>query len=93
MLRRCRPFLLNPRRMPGLKEELAKETKSLTHIDFQMPETVRYNQRSSAERVNANLEGNHGGHTVRVRGPNKVMCQLMFGILAITVNQIRRLVT
>jgi len=43
--------------------------------------------------VNAALKDNHGGNAVRVRGHQKVICHLMFGILAITVQQIFRLVT
>jgi len=39
------------------------------------------------------LKDNHGGRTVRVRGPAKVMCHLMFGILSFTVLQLVRLVT
>jgi len=62
-------------------------------IGHRMPGDVRYNERTSAERVNANLKDNHGGNTVRVRGGTKVMCYLIFGIVAITVTQIFRLVT
>ena len=53
---------------------------------------MRYNQRSSAERVNANLKDNCGGNPVRVRGAAKVLCHLMFGILVVTVEQVMRLV-
>jgi hypothetical protein len=52
--------------------------------DFQ---EVRYNQRSSAERVNGNLKDNFGGRVVRVKGHAKVLLHLMFGILALTVTQ------
>ena len=38
-----------------------------------MAEDVRYGERSTAERVNGGLKGNHGGRTVRVRGSEKVM--------------------
>ena len=55
-------------------------------------EDIRYNERSSAERVNANLKDNHGGRTIQLRGPAKVMCHLMFGVLVITVTQIIRLI-
>ena len=33
-----------------------------------------------------------GGRYVRVRGHSKVYCHLMFGILALTVDQLMRLV-
>lgn len=87
------PIIDNNPRTTGLKEELAQEAKRQTRVGHRMAEDVRYNQRSSAERVNANLKDNHGGKTVQVRGPAKVMCHLMFGILTITAIQILRLVT
>jgi hypothetical protein len=53
--------------------------------------TVR--ERSAAERFNSNLKDNYGGRFVLVRGPEKVMCHLMFGVLALTIEQLMRLVT
>jgi hypothetical protein len=47
-------------------------------------ERQRFGQRSSSERVNGRLKDFFGGRTVRVRGAAKVMCHLMFGVLAIT---------
>jgi len=84
---------VNPRRDAALKEELALEEKRLKLVGHRLAEDVRYNERSGAERVNANLKDNHGGRTVRVRGPAKVMCHLMFGVLVIAAAQIIRLVT
>jgi DDE family transposase len=49
---------------------------------------ARYAQRSSVERVNSYLKDSHGGRNIRVKGPSKVMAHLMFGIIAITVNQL-----
>ena len=34
-----------------------------------------------------------GGRHVRVRGASKVMCHCMFGVLALTADQLVRLVT
>jgi Transposase DDE domain/Transposase domain (DUF772) len=84
---------INPRATPGLKQELANEAKRLRRVGHRMAEQVRYGERSTAERVNGGLKDNHGGRTVRVRGPEKVMCHLMFGILSFTVLQLVRLVT
>jgi hypothetical protein len=53
-------------------------------------EKVRYRERTAAERVNARLKEEFGGSTVRVRGYAKVMAHLMFGILALTADQILR---
>jgi hypothetical protein len=84
---------VNPRATPGLKQELADEAKRLRAVGHRMAEQVRYGERSTAERVNAGLKDNHGGRTVRVRGPDKVFCHLMFGILSLTVLQLVRLIT
>jgi len=51
----------------------------------------RYRERSSAERVNSNLKDNYGGRFVRVRGADKVLAHLMFGIVALCATQLYRL--
>jgi hypothetical protein len=53
-------------------------------------EKVRYRERTTVERVFARLKDEYGGSTVRVRGWAKVMTHLMFGILALTADQILR---
>jgi hypothetical protein len=60
---------------------------------FAPHEAQRYKERSTAERVNARLKDEFGGRFVRVRGHQKVMAHLMFGILALTVDQLMRFVT
>lgn len=84
---------INPRAIPGLKQELADELKRRRLVGHQMAEDVRYRERSTAERVNAGLKDNHGGRTVQVRGATKVMCHLMFGVFTLTALQLLRLVT
>jgi hypothetical protein len=81
----------NPRR--GGKAEAEAEALAKRCAGYRLAEDVRYNQRSSAERVNGNLKDNCGGNHVRVRGAPKVFCHLMFGILVVTVEQMMRLVT
>lgn len=44
----------------------------------------RFKERSAAERVNSLLKERYGGRWVRVRGAAKVMCHLMFGVVALT---------
>jgi Transposase DDE domain/Transposase domain (DUF772) len=83
----------NPRRDAALKAELARESKARRTINIPAIEDIRYNQRSSAERVNGNLKDNFGASHLRVRGNAKVMAHLMFGVLALTALQIMRLVT
>ncbi len=84
---------INPRGNTALKEQLEAEARRLKCIGFQLPEDVRYNQRTASERVNGRLKDEFGGRHVRVRGAAKVMCHCMFGMLALTADQLMRLVT
>jgi hypothetical protein len=84
---------VNPRRKLALKEELTAENKRCRLVGYQMAEDIRYNERSTVERVNARLKDEFGGRMVRVRGNAKVMCHLMFGVLALTANQLLTFVT
>lgn len=78
----------NPRRDKARKEELANESQRRQTAGYQTAEEQRYNERSTVERVNGRLKDEFGGRMVRVRGHAKVMCHLMFGILALTANQL-----
>jgi len=82
----------HPRRIPGGKEELEAEAKRRRYAGYKLAEDVRYNERSTVERVNGRCKDEFGGRYVRVRGHAKVFCHLMFGILALTVDQLVRLV-
>lgn len=82
----------NTRRNMKAKAELDAEAKALRTLNLTTPEKTRYNQRSSAERVNSRLKDDFGGRMVRVRGHAKVACHLMFGILALTADAILNLV-
>jgi hypothetical protein len=84
---------VHPRRDKALKEEIAAENKRCRLVGHKTAEAIRYNERSTVERVNARLKDEFGGRVVRVRGHAKVMCHLMFGILALTANQIVTLAT
>ncbi len=84
---------VHPRRDQALKKEIAAENKRCQLVGHTTAEAVRYNERSTVERVNARLKDEFGGRAVRVRGHAKVMCHLMFGILALTANQMMILVT
>jgi hypothetical protein len=56
-------------------------------------EALRYNERTAAERFNSRLKGEFGGETVMVRGHKKVKLHLMFGVIALFVDQILKLTT
>jgi hypothetical protein len=52
---------------------------------------VRFRERTIVERVFSRLKDEFGGRFVRVRGAAKVTAHLMFGLLALTADQILRL--
>jgi len=83
---------VNPRSNKALKQELADEKRRLKRVGHQRAEDVRYNERSTAERANARIKDEFGGRNIWVRGNEKVMCHLMFGVLALTVDQLLRFV-
>lgn len=83
---------INPRRNQALKNELLAETKRMKFINMKNAQDVRYKERSNAERGNSRLKDDFGGRMVRVRGHAKVMCHLMFGMLALTADQLLRFV-
>ena len=54
------------------------------------PKAVRHGNRSTVERVNARLKDGFGGRHVRVRGHAKVFAHIMFGVLALAIDRLRR---
>jgi hypothetical protein len=56
-------------------------------------EASRFRERTTVERVYSRLKDEFGGNSIWVRGNAKVMAHLMFGLLALTVDQILRLQT
>ena len=80
---------VNPRRKGA---EHRRENKAQREANFVPPERVRYRERSNVERVFGRLKDEFGGRHVRVRGHQKVTCHLMFGVLALTLDQLLRLV-
>lgn len=54
-------------------------------------EQDRFRERTMVERVYARLKDEFGGRQIRVRGARKIMAHLMFGVLALTVDQWLRL--
>jgi len=51
-------------------------------------EAKRYNERTASERCNSRLKEDFGGRNVMVRGADKVMTHLMFGMLALFADQL-----
>ena len=81
----------NPRRDTARKTELQAEEKRRKLVGLADAEDVRFHERTTVERVNGRLKDEFGAAMVRVRGNAKVMCHLMFGIVALTADQILRL--
>jgi len=54
-------------------------------------EAIRFRHRTVVERVYSRLKEEYGGRFVRVRSHAKVMAHLMFGVLALTADQLYRL--
>ena len=83
---------VNPRNSAALKRDLPQEAKARRTLGQVYAKDVRYRERSTVERVNGRLKDEFGARQVRVRGHSKVLCHLMFGVLALTVDQLLRLV-
>ena len=81
---------VNPRNA-ARKLELKTETQAQRAAGHVYPEHLRYRERTTVERVNGRLKDEFGARQIRVRGHAKVLCHLMFGILALTVTQLLRL--
>ncbi len=60
--------------------------------EFTWAEENRFRERTAVERVYARLKDEFGAAHIRVRGAQKVMAHLMFGVLALTADQILKLV-
>jgi hypothetical protein len=58
---------------------------------FEPADAVRYRERTVAERTNARLKDEFGARHVMVKGNTKVMSHLMFGVLALSADQLMRL--
>jgi len=50
----------------------------------------RFRNRTVVEQLNARLKDEFGGRIIYVRGAMKIMAHLMFGIVALTVDQLLR---
>lgn len=83
---------VHPRRDKGLKNAMKEEAKARRILNWISPEDLRYNNRSTSERVHSRLKDEFGACKIRVRGNVKVACHLMFGVLALAADQLMKLV-
>jgi transposase len=82
----------NPRRSKERKKEIKLEQKGRKYAGYKLAENIRYNERSTVERVNGRLKDDFNGRMVRVKGAKKVMAHLMFGIIALTTSQLMKII-
>ena len=74
------PIIDNNPRRGGIKKEMDPA------------KSVRYNERSSAERVNSELKDNYGVENIRVKGQEKLECHIFFAIIALAAKKIFKLI-
>lgn len=58
---------------------------------FSEEDKLRFRKRTVVEQLNARLKDEFGGRVIYLRGASKIMAHLMFGIVALTVDQLLRL--
>ena len=84
--------------------EILEHSRELGHVpivraprrregrELSWAEADRLRERTMVERVYGRLKDEFGGRNIRVRGARKVMAHLMFGVLALSADQILKLV-
>ena len=82
---------VNHRRSVDMQEAL-REKKARRTLGLVFPAERRYVERSGSERINGRLKDEFGGRHVRVRGYDKVLAHLMFGMSVLTASQLMRLI-
>jgi len=85
--------IVDPKAPGGPKSQAKDIPMAKPKRELSWAEQDRYKERTMVERVNARLKDEFGGRNVRVRGAAKVMAHLMFGVLALTADQLMKLVS
>ena len=65
-----------------------KNSRGKDIIPMSPREAARYKERTTAERFNSRLKEEFGANNIMVRGALKVKAHLMFGVIAIFVDQL-----
>jgi len=84
--------IIDPKAPGGPKSQAKHIPMSKPKRELSPAQKQRYKERTMVERVNARLKDEFGARNVRVRGAKKVMAHLMFGVLALTADQLLKLV-
>lgn len=77
------------RRYHKRRKVLTRYTRK--QLPFTPAQAQRFRERTMVERVYSRLKDEFGARWIRVRGASKVMAHLMFGVLALTVDQLLKL--
>lgn len=73
------------------KENKDMEKKACRHLKWNCAEKIRFSIRTVVERTFSRLKDEFGARFIRVRGAQKVLTHLMFGILALTADQLLKI--
>jgi hypothetical protein len=85
------PLIDNGPRNPEQKEIKRQEQLARETLNWQPADSIRYKCRTTVERVFSRLRDEFGIDFLRVRTHLKVQAHLMFGVLAMTVDQMLKL--
>ena len=83
---------VNHRSSVDMQEAFRREKKARRTLGLVFPEERRHVVRSGSERINGRLKDEFGGRHVRVRGYDKVLAHLMFGMTVLTTSQLVHLI-
>jgi transposase len=83
--------IIEERADPGKAEDKRQEKLAWETLNWKPSDMVRYEKRTVVERSFSRLKEEFGAKFVRVRGYAKVLTHLMFGILVLAVDQLRRI--
>ena len=97
-----KPIIDHPKRRRKIGERkvpLRKNSRSWTLVaetetraeEMTWAEQERFAERTMVERVFSRLKDEFGARLIRVRGADKIMAHLMFGVIALTVDQLLKL--
>lgn len=81
--------IIDPKAPQNQRTELPSRRKPKRELS--PAQKLRYRERTTVERAYARLKDEFGARSVRVRGAQKVMAHLMFGVLALTADQLLKL--
>jgi transposase len=84
--------IIDPKAPGGPKSQAKDIPLSKPKRELSPAQKERYKERTMVERVNARLKDEFEARHIRVRGAKKVMAHLMFGVLALTVDQLLKLI-